>query len=125
MGQIMLLNHVSQSQMNLALRSPLYYPGEKLSFNHQILDKLNNKISTSYTWKMSINVFANVQDFESMSCSKRIDGLSESMNEPKCVDCHETIHLQYLLDPFGILLFWFLCITISNLEGNGRRSIQF
>eukprot|EP01084_Bolivina_argentea_P099773 179304_1 len=51
------VDHLSQVQLNLSARSSLsYYPGNILSFDHYILDKLGHEIVTNYTSELSIYI---------------------------------------------------------------------
>ena len=56
------------------------------------------------------------RDYESILCSKCIDGYSVSMNAAKCVQCSKYIYFEYLLYPLAISLFWVLYITLSTSD---------
>lgn len=50
------VDHLSQIQLNLPTDKSSYYPGDTLTFNHQILDKLGNTINTNFRSELSINI---------------------------------------------------------------------
>ena len=74
------IEHLSQYRLNLIPESLSYYPGGKLLFKHQILDKLGNIIPTNYTSSLSIGIqtssfYTEVQITQNNECPICDDGI--------------------------------------------------